>query len=76
MTLVLTIPQEQVEVGFYGVVHLQKRQKLEKAIYTFIDILFTNHMETLTKMAIEGFISVIRFVIAGIDSYGICEQNE
>ena len=33
-------------------------------------------METLTKMAIEGFISVIRFVIAGIDSYGICEQNE
>ena len=33
-------------------------------------------METLTKMAIEGFISVIRCVIAGIDSYGICEQNE
>ena len=27
-------------------------------------------METLTKMAAEGFISVVQFVIAGIDSYG------
>ena len=33
-------------------------------------------METLTKMAAEGFISVVQYVLAGTDSYGGGRRRE
>lgn len=71
MTVILQMPAYQVEVGVKGIIHIQKRRKLGKAAYNFIDILFMNHLETLSQMSSEYFISLVRFVVNGIDSYGM-----
>lgn len=70
MSIVLRIPSFQIEVGVVWTCEGQKRQKLENASFTFIDNLFTNHIEILSQMASEGFINLIRFVVLGIDSFG------